>query len=445
LGMVMKIDVNELGPVQRKISVELPSETVASEFSRAYKNLGQRVRVKGFRPGKIPRHVLQGIYGDEIKGEVKSHLVEESLGEVIKERGLQIVSRPEVEANELEEGRPFSFSAVFEVKPEIEVKDYLGVELQKVKLTISDAQVEAALGRFQEGHARLEVVGGRKIVQRGDFVTLDFEGSIGGKPFAGGKGENYVLEVGGGHALPQFEDAVAGLELREQRTVQVKYPDDYPNKEIAGKTVDFSLVAREIKQKVLPALDDDFAKDHGECASLAELGEKIRSRLEGEIEHIQNEGLKEQLIGRLIERHPITPPGSMVERQTRYLMERYQEQTSRQPPSDSSPAPSLEETRKSLENRAARQVRATLLIERISQIEKIEVTENDVRERVDQLVRAAGDRAKTVRDSNSRPEARDDLRAQLVFDRTVSYLLERAKVVEIDPPPPMVDEPGEKS
>jgi trigger factor len=394
------------------------------------------VRVKGFRPGKIPRYVLQGIYGDEIKGEVRSHLVEESLGEVIKERGLQIVSRPEVEANELEEGRPFSFSAVFEVKPEIEAKDYLGVELQKVKLTISDAEVEDALGRFQAGHARLEVVGDRKIVQRGDFVTLDFEGSIGGKPFAGGKGENYVLEVGGGHALPQFEDAVAGLELREQRTVQIKYPDDYPNKEIAGKNVDFSLVAREIKQKVLPALDDDFAKDHGECASLAELREKIRARLEDEIKHIQNEGLTEQLIGRLIEKHPITPPGSMVERQTRYLMERYQEQTSRQPPSDSSPAPSLEETRKSLETRAARQVRATLLIERISQLEKIEVPENDVRERVDQLVRAAGERAKTVRDIYSRPEARDDLRAQLVFDRTVSYLLERAKVVELDPPPP---------
>ena len=445
MGMAMKIDVNELGPVQRKISVELPLETVTSEFSRAYKNLGQRVRVKGFRTGKIPRHVLQGIYGDEIKGQVRSHLVEESLGEVIKERGLQIVSRPEVEANELEEGQPFSFSAVFEVKPEIEARDYLGVELQKVKLTISDSQVEAALGRFQEGHARLEVVGDRKIVQRGDFATLDFEGSIAGKPFAGGKGENYVLEVGGGHALPQFEDAVAGLELGEQRTVQVKYPDDYPNKEIAGKTVDFSLVAREIKQKVLPALDDDVAKDHGECASLGELRGKIRARLEDELKHIQNEELKEQLIGRLVEKHPMTPPGSMVERQTRYLMERYQEQTSRQPLSDSSPAPSLDETRKSLETRAARQVRATLLIERISQLEKVEVAENDVRDRVDQLVRAAGERAKTVRDIYSRPDARDDLRAQLVFDRTVRYLLERAKVMEIDPPPSMVDEPGEKS
>lgn len=441
----MKIDVNELGPVQRKVSVELPPETVASEFSRVYKSLGQRVRVKGFRTGKIPRHVLQGIYGDEIKGQVRSHLVEESLGEVIKEKGLQIVSRPEVEANEPEEGRPFSFSAVFEVKPEIEARDYLGVELQRVRLNISDAQVDAALGRFQEGQARLEVVADRTIVQRGDFATLDFEGTIGGKPFAGGKGENYVLEVGGGHALPQFEDAVAGLELGKGRVVAVDYPEDYPNKEIAGKTVDFSLVVRDIKRKVLPALDDDFAKDHGDCGSLAELRGKIRARLEDDLKHIQDEGLKEQLVGRLIEKHPITPPGSMVERQTRYLMERYQEQAARQSPSDSASVPSPEETRKNLEARAARQVQATLLIERIAQIENIAVAENDVQQRIDEVVRGAGEKAKTVRDYYSRPEARDDLRAQLIFERTVSYLLDRASVKEIDPPVQTVDATGEKS
>jgi len=441
----MKIDLNELGPVQRKINVELPPETVANEFSRAYKILGQRVRVKGFRTGKIPRSVLQGIYGEEVKGQVKSQLVEESLGEVIKERGLQIVSRPEVEANELEEGRPFSFSAVFEVKPEFEVTDYLGVPLDKVKLAITDAQVEAALARFQEGHARLELVTDRETVQQGDFATLDFEGTIGGKPFAGGKGENYVLEVGGGHALPQFEDAVVGLRLSERRTVQVSYPGDYPNGEIAGKTVDFSLVAREIKQKVLPVLDDEFAKDYGECASMEELRGKIRARLEDELHHVQAEELKEQLVRRLIEKHSFTPPASMVERQTRYLMERHQEQLSRQAPSDSDAGSSLEEARKALEARALRQVQATLLIEKISQLEKIEVLDKEVQDRVDQLARAAGDRGKTIREIYSRPDARDDLRAQMVFDRTTAHLLDRAQIKEVDPPALKVDAPGEKS
>ena len=441
--MVMKIDVDELGPVQRKVSVELPPETVASEFSRAYKNLGQRVRVKGFRTGKIPRNVLQGIYGDEIKGQVRSHLVEESLGEVIKERGMQIVSRPEVEANELEEGRPFSFSAVFEVKPTIAVKDYLGVAVEKVKLSITDAQVDAALARFREGHARLELVQGRGNVQRGDFVTLDFEGSIGGKPFSGGKGENYVLEVGSGQALRQFEDAVAGLPLAERQTIRVNYPKDYLNPEIAGKTVEFSVVVREIKQKVLPALDDEFAKDHGECGSLEELKGKIRSRLEDELKHIQDEELKERVVSRLIEAHPFAPPPSMVERQTRYLMERYQNRAAGQAPPDSEPAPSLEETRKTLAARAARQVQATLLIEKISQLEKIAVADKEVQQRVDNLARAAGERGKAAREFYSKPEARDELRAQMVFDRTTTFLLERAQIKELDPPAPTVDEQGE--
>ena len=437
---VMKIDIDEISPVQRKIRVELPAETVASEFSRAYENLRRRVRIKGFRAGKAPRGVLQGIYGDELKGQVQSQLVEESLGEVIKERGLQIVSRPEIEANDLVEGSPFSFSAVFEIKPPIEVKDYLGVEVEKVKLSVTDEQVDEALRRLQESHARLEPVENRTIVQPGDFITLDFEGSIAGKPFQGGKGDNYFLEVGGGQALPQFEEAVIGLTQGVPTKIQVAYPENYSNNELAGKTVDFSVVVREIKQKVLPELDDDFAKDHGECGSLAELRTAIRARLENELKQIQQEELKEQIIGRLIEACSFAPPPTMVDRQTRYLMERYQNRG----PGQGVPGPSLEETRKTLEGRAQRQVQATLLVEKISQLENIEVSDKEVQERVENLTRAAGDRAKAVREAYSRPDTRDDLRAQMVFDRTLGFLLERALIKEVDAPAAKVDEQGKK-
>ena len=441
----MKIDIDELNSVQRKVRVELPVEAVANEFSRAYKNLGQRVRVKGFRTGKIPRTVLQGIYGEEVKGEVRSHLVEESLGEIIRERGLQIVSRPEVEANDLTEGGPFSYSAVFEIKPDIAVRDYAGVEVEKPKISITDEQVAEALRRLQEGHARLEPVSDRDVVEKGDFVTLDFQGSVEGKAFPGAKGENYTLEVGAGQALPQFEEAVIGLRVDVPQTVQVSYPADYPNNEIAGKTVDFSLVVREIKQKVLPLLDDEFAKDHGECGSLGELKERIHARLSDELKRYQDEELKEKIISRLIEAHSITAPPSMVERQTRYLLERFQNQAGRQAGSEAGATPPVEEARKTFEARALRQVQATLLVEKIAQLEKIEVTDKEIQERVDSLARAAGERAKAVRDFYARPDARDDLRAQLVFDRTMEFLLERSKVKEVEMPVSKVDEPGEKS
>jgi trigger factor len=216
----MKIDVNEISAVQRKVEVELPPEIVATEFSKAYRTLGKNVRVKGFRAGKAPRSVLQGIYGDEIKGQVRSQLVEDSLGEIIKERNLQIVSRPEIEANELEEGRPFSFSAVFEIKPELQLQDYNGVEVEKVRLSISEEQVEQALERLRENHARLEPVEDREIAETGDFATVDFEGTLSGKPFSGGKGENYVLQIGSGQALPQFEEGLVGSKIGEPRQVR---------------------------------------------------------------------------------------------------------------------------------------------------------------------------------------------------------------------------------
>jgi trigger factor len=441
----MKIDVDEMSPIQRKVRVALPADAVAKEFSRAYKNLGQRVRVKGFRAGKIPRSVLQGIYGDDVKSEVRSHLVEESLGAVIKDRGLQIVSRPEVETQDLREDGEFSFSAVFEVKPEIELKDYLGVEVEKPRVAITDAQVDDSLKRLQESHASLVPVDDRNFVQKNDFVTLDFEGTIAGKPFEGSKGENYTIEVGAGNALPQFEEAVMNLKVGDARVVQVPYPETYPNKEIAGKSVDFSITVREIKQKVFPNLDDEFAKDHGEHGSLQELKAAIRKRLEEELSRYQEEQLKEQLLGRLIEAHSFAIPPSMVERQTRYLMERFQTQSSDVTGEDGDDtSPPQEEARKRLENRAMRQVQATLLVERIAQREKIDVDDKALQDRIENVARAAGDRARTVREHYSRPDARDDLRAQLVFDQTLNFLLGRAIVKEVDPVPSKVDEESEK-
>jgi trigger factor len=231
----------------------------------------------------------------------------------------------------------------------------------------------------------------------------------------------------------------------EPHKVQVTYPENYSNREIAGKAVDFLVIVREIKQKVLPELDDDFAKDHGECGSLSELKEAIRRRLEDELSSVQDENLKEQIITRLIESHSFTPPPSMVDRQTRYLMERYHDRVPGRGASESEPSPTTDEIRKTLETRAARQVQATLLVEKIAELEKIEIAEKEIQERVDQLARVAGDRAKSVRELYSRPDKRDDLKAQLIFDRTLGFLLEHAQIREVDRPPSKVDDQGEKS
>ncbi len=428
----MKVDVDIVSPVQRKVRVELPVEEVNREFASVYESLGQRARIRGFRPGKAPRSVLQGLYRDEARGQVLSILVERSLGEIFKDRGLKPVSRPEVEADGLEEGKAFTFSALVEVKPEIEVENYLGQELEKVKLAVEEAHVDAALRHLQESYAHLAPVEERNIVQRGDFLLLDFIGFVDGKPLPGGKSENYQLEVGSGRALQQFEDALVGLKKNGQHKVKVEFPKDHPNQELAGKTVDFSVTVREIKTKILPLLDDEFAKDHGECASLQELRKKVRARLEGELEDAQRRELKEQLLSRLIDSHALEVPPSMVERQVRYLVERQQSRPVARGTAGSSEKPSLEQVRRDVQPQALRQVKATLLIEKIAELEKIGVSDEELQQRIDVLARAAGEKASALRELYRRPEALDDLRSQMIFDRTLDFLFQRANLKEVE-------------
>ncbi len=432
----MKIDVNELSSIQKKIHVELPAEAVNQEFLRVYENLGRRVKIKGFRPGKTPHRVLKGLYGDEVKGQVLSQLVENSLREVFKERKLEVVSRPEVEANDLEEGKAFTFSALVEVKPDVEVKDYWGLELEKAKVLVQESQVEATLKRLQDSRAQLEPVEDRDVVADGDYVILDFAGFVDGNPLPGAKTENYHLEVGGGTALPQFEEGVVGLKKGEERTIRVPYPEDHYNRDLAGKVVEFSVTVREIKKKILPPLDDAFAKDHGECGSLDELKSHIRGRLEDELRKIQEEELKEKIVTRLIETHPFTAPQALVERQLQYLSDRYQSQLAAQDASRSTEKPSLEQLRKDLEPRALRQVKGMLLVEKVATREKIEVSDTEIQARIDQLVRSAGERGTTVRDIYNRPDVREDLRSQMVFERTLDALLQRATIKEAESPAP---------
>ncbi|MCZ6561551.1 MAG: trigger factor [Deltaproteobacteria bacterium] len=430
----MKVDLDFVSQVQRKISVEVSAEAVNKEFSSAYGNLGQKARIKGFRPGKAPRSVVRGIYGDDVKSQVLERLVEQSLREAFREKGLQVVSRPEIDIGVLVEGSAFTFSAVVEVKPEIEVKDYLGLEVERVERFVEEEQVEMALSHLQDAHARLEPVESRDVVERGDFVLLDFVGTINGKSFPGCKKENFLLQVNGGNVLPQFEEAIVGLKKDMEHTINVTYPDGQVQPELAGKEVVFRVVVREIKRKVIPSLDDEFAKDASDCASLEELRVKVKAQLEAELREIQKGELKEQLLTQLIGKHPFEIPHAMVDQQISTLMERHQGRPGSLGSTSPEERSSIEQVHRELEPRAQHQVKTRLLIEKISALEKIDISNDELRRKIEEMVRLAKDKAVALREFYHRDDAREDLRLQMVFERTLDFLLERAKVKEVRPP-----------
>ncbi len=428
----MKCEVEVLTPTRRRLRVEVPVDRVDKAFTRIYRQVGRQAKVRGFRSGKVPQHVLRGLYGTEIQARALSELVEESLAGAVKDEGLEPVSEPRLETGDLNEARPFAFTAVIEVKPDIELGNYRAVAVERVRADVSDEQVDRALEALQDRNAQLEPVEERDRVEDGDRVLIDFSGSVDGKPFPGSTAENHAVDIGAGRTLPEFERGLVGLQRGVSGNITVRFPADVNDERMAGKTADFQVTVRDIRLKVLPPLDDEFARDYGECDSLDDLREKIRSELQSEIEALQNGPLKDRIMERLIEDHDFEVAPSMVERELSYLMRRAGSR--REPSGAEALEPTTEDLRKELTPRAERGVRMLLLLEKIAAAEGITASEEEVGGRIDAMARASGGQAASVREQYAQAWARETLRSQLVSEKTLDFLLKEADVTLVDPP-----------
>ena len=427
----MKCEVEVVTATQRRLRVEIPVERVEKTFARIYRQFGREAKVRGFRSGKVPQHVLRGLYGTEIQARALSELVEESLAGAVEDEGLDPVSEPRLETGDLNEAQPFEFTAVIEVKPEIELGNYRAVAVERVRADVSDEQVDRTLKGLQDRNAQLEPVEGRDEVRDGDHVLIDFSGSMDGEPFPGGTAENYAVDVGAGQALPEFEQGLVGMKRGVPGNIAVSVPADSNDESMAGKTADFEVTVQDIRNKLLPPLDDEFARDYGECETLDELRGKIRSELQNEIETLQNGRLKDQIMERLVDEHDFEVAPSMVERELSYLMRRAGSQ--RDTAADA-PGPTTEELREEMTPRAERRVRMMLLLEKIAAAEDITASDEEVAGRIDAMARASGGQAAAVREQYDQAWARETMRSQLVSEKTLDFLLEQADVKVVDAP-----------
>lgn len=428
----MKCEVEVLTPTQRRLRVEVPVDRVGKAFARIYRQVGRQAKVRGFRPGKIPQHVLRGLYGTEIQSQALSELIEEALAGAMQDQGLEPVAEPRLETGELNEAQPFAFTAVIEVKPEIELKNYRAIPLERVRADVSDEDVERALKALQDRHAQLEAVEGRDRVEDGDYVLIDFSGSVDGKPFPGSTAENYAVDIGAGQALPEFERGLVGMTRGVPGNITVNFPGDANLEHAAGTSADFEVTVQDIRNKILPPLDDDFARDYGECDSLEELRERLRAELQSEIETFQNGPLKDQIIERLVEEHSFEVSPSMVDRELSYLMRRARSQ--RESSGSEAPEPTADEMREELTPQARHRVKMMLLIEKIAAAEGITASDQEVDGRIEAMARASGERAASVREQYGQAWARETMRSQLVSEKTLDFLLEEAAITVVDPP-----------
>ena len=426
----MNVQVETISSIKKKLVFEVAPETVTAEINKAYASIAKTAKVKGFRPGKVPRSVLEQYYAPQMEQQVLSRLINDTYFKAVDEHNIPALADPEIVDNSpLAAGSPFTYEAHVEVKPEVEAKDYFDLVLKKEKLELDPDFVESQLNDMRSARAELQVVD-RQTAEKGDFVIIDFEGFVDGVAFEGGKAEGYTLELGSGSFIPGFEDQLEGMNLDEEKEVEVAFPENYGNAELAGKPATFKVKLHEIKAKVLPELDDEFAKSMQE-ESVEALKERLQENYEAQEKARIDGDLRERLIDALIERNPIEVPEAMVKRQLDYMLGNIKNRLRSQGMSLEMMGMNEESFSHMYRENAVKQVQGSLLLEAIGTQEDVKVDDEETDSRLEKIAEMSQAPLDTVRKHFSQPENKEGLIAQIQEEKVIELLLDKAQLTEV--------------
>jgi trigger factor len=440
----MQVNIDEVNATRRKLAVEVPVDEVTAEFDRAFGRVQKQAKLKGFRPGRAPRSVVEKLFGDQVRADVLSHLIEHSYADAVKQTGLRPVGPPEIVPESIEAGKPLRYSATIDVLPKIEVGETRGLPAKRPRREVTDGDVDRAVEQLRESLAELRPAEGREEARAGDFVSIDYTGFVDGRPLPDGKRENRLLELGTGVVPPEFEQALTGAKVGEARTVEVSYPAEHADSALAGKTARFDLVLRAVREKILPPADDELAKEHGECTTLAELRAKLRERIADSLRSEGDEHVREQLLDEILRRNAFEVPASLVDRQVGAFVEDLLDRVGAQRAALERDTQRLEKLREEYRPRAERQVRAVLALDAIAERDHVEVSESDVDQRVAEVVQRAGEHASRVKEIYRDPSSRAELRGRMARERALDATVAAASVEDVDAPGNVVAPIAEK-
>jgi len=372
----MKVDVEDVSTVKKIMHVEIPEKDVARELDKAYKTLKTNVKIKGFRPGKVPLSLLEKRFKKEMHEEVSGQLIQNSYGGALGQAELVPVGEPAIDRPDFEKGQPYRYSATIEVRPPVGDLDLNGLKLKEKVHVIDDVEVETQLKMLQKRNAQLRSVDEDRPVRDKDVVIIDYEGFKDGKPLEPTrKTENFQVEIGSGRILEDFDKQLVGMEPDSTKELQVRFPDDYYNKDLAGLEVTFKVTLKEIKEEVLPELDDEFAKDLGEYETLDELKEAIRKDLEQRYKAESRRQLRQDIIDKLIEQSDFELPEVLVKGELAGVVRDAQSLMAQRGMSLEQSGQTEEELSEKYLPMAERKVREYLLIEKVIDQEEITLTD----------------------------------------------------------------------
>jgi trigger factor len=422
----MKVQVEELSPIEKKLSIEVDSARVAEELNRAYAAVGKQVKLPGFRQGKVPRRILEQKFREQVEDDVIQRVVQTAYMEAVREHNMDVVSQPQVTNSGLKPGAPFSFEARVEVKPKLEPKDYKELPLKKTEGAVDDAQVTEQLEKMRESAGRMEPITDRDVAASGDFAAVDYEATIEGQPFVGSKAEDVVVEIAPGELVDSNIAALEGVKVGDTKEIDYAFPQDYRVEEVKGKTARFKLHLKGLKKKVVPELNEDFAKEVG-SQTVDELRGKIKTDLERAQKNKAQVEERDAIYKALIERNGFEVPKAMVERAIDSMLEGAMRQMARSGLDVRNLGLDFMRLRDEMRERAVQEVKGTLLLEAIALKEGIQAGDEDIEKKIEELATEAGQPVANVRKYFKNPDDRFGLSLRLREEKTIEFLKAQAK------------------
>lgn len=423
----MQTTVEKLSPVLVQLNIQVDADRVTNEYEKAFKNVARSARIKGFRPGKAPREIIQRVYGPRLEADVMQKLVDETFPKATAEQQMQPVNQPTVEPQRLKSGEAFSYTARVEVLPIIESVTYEGLSAKRPKIEVQPEQIEKELDNLRRANSTLSTPTAARPAADKDVLTCDIQVSVDGAVVPGAGATALTIELGSGQVFPEIEKALIGATVGAQVSVDVEMPETHPNTELAGKKATFAIDVKELKERLLPKLDDEFAKDLGEFETLSDLKADIQKQLEAQQKEQSDNVLAERLVQALVEANPIPVPPSLVEQQAR-ISER--EILYRAMMQGSQVSGLGEDLKQKVRDESETKVRAGLVMAEIAKKEEIKIGNEQLEEGLKELAAQSGKNVAKLRAEYSDPKKREMLIGMILENKVLDLLEAKANIIE---------------
>ena len=427
----MSLQVEKLEHNMAKLTVEVAAEDVEKALQAAYLKQRKQINIPGFRKGKVPRQMIEKMYGPEVfYDEAANNMIPDAYAKAYDESELDIVSQPKIEVVQMEKGKPFIFTAEVATKPEVTLGDYKGLKVDKVSTRVTQKEVDEEIEKERERNARTIEVTDR-AVQDKDEVTLDFEGFVDGVAFEGGKGEDYPLTIGSGSFIPGFEEQLIGAEIDKEVEVNVTFPKEYHSEELAGKDATFKCTVHTIKAKELPELDDEFASEVSECETMDAYRAEVKKNIKERKERTGKEKKENQAVDQAIENAQMDIPEAMIEFQVRQMADdfarRIQQQGLTVEQYFQFTGMTAEKMMEEMRPQAEKSIKTRLVLEAIVKAENIEVSNERVEEELTKMAEAYQmevEKLKEFMGENEKKQIKEDLAVQEAITLLVNESVE---------------------